>query len=216
MNAMLTSLAIMLGRAPRLPATGEMTPAARRLLEDKQSPEGKAARLQHLKRDRITGRHTWRNRRWITLIAVNLLFVLSYRFDVQLIEGALTASRVIGFHFADLNSALQVMLAFKTVLISLVIGTSTVLIMWWLLGGRTFCSWVCPYHLLAELAEKLHLKLAAKGVVKEHPIHRGTRTVLYGVFAALALLSGYTAFEFISPVGIVSRALVYGGTIALA
>ncbi|MGE5516709.1 MAG: 4Fe-4S binding protein, partial [Bacteroidota bacterium] len=40
--------------------------------------------------------------------------------------------------------------------------------------------------------------------------------VLYGVFAALALLSGYTAFEFISPVGIVSRALVYGGTIALA
>ena len=28
--------------------------------------------------------------------------------------------------------------------------------------GRTFCSWVCPYHLLAEWAEILHLKLARK------------------------------------------------------
>jgi hypothetical protein len=47
----------------------------------------------------------------VGVIAVNLLFVLSYYFDVQLLEGALTASRFVGFHMADLNSALQVMLA---------------------------------------------------------------------------------------------------------
>ncbi len=38
-------------------------------------------------------------------------------------EGALTASRVVGFHLADLNSALQVMLAYKHIVLNLVIGT---------------------------------------------------------------------------------------------
>lgn len=216
--SLVKSLAIMLGREPAKPAACEYSEAACALHEAKRANKRTRednARVQHEIHE-ASQSHKWRNRRWLTLIAVNLLFVLSYRFDVQLIEGALTASRVIGFHFADLNSALQVMLAFKTVLINLVIGTSTVLAMWWLLGGRTFCSWVCPYHLLAELAEKLHLKLAAKGLVKDHALDRRLRTVLYVVFALLAVASGYTVYETISPTGIVSRALIYGPTGALA
>ena len=102
----------------------------------------------------------WRNRRWITLIIANLLFTLSFFLDIQILEGALTASRFVGFHLIDLNSALQVMLAHKHIINNLVIGTGTVLLLWALLGGRTFCSWVCPYHLVAEWAEKIHLFLA--------------------------------------------------------
>jgi ferredoxin-type protein NapH len=159
--------------------------------------------------------HRWRNRRWAVLILINLLFVISYRFDVQLVEGALTASRLVGFHMADLNSALQVMLAYKHMVINLVIGALTVLILWWLVGGRSFCAWVCPYHLLAEWAEKLHLTLVTRKIVTEHAFHRGLRTVLYGLFALLALLTGYTVFEMISPVGILSRAITYGPSLAL-
>ena len=51
--------------------------------------------------------HKWRNRRWAVLIAVNLLFVFSFWLDIQILEGALTASRFVGFHLIDLNSALQ-------------------------------------------------------------------------------------------------------------
>jgi len=154
--------------------------------------------------------------RWFVLILVNLLFVLSYVLDVQLLEGALTASRFVGFHMADLNSALQVMLAFKHVVINLVIGTVTVFILWWLLGGRTFCSWVCPYHLLAEWAEMLHLKLADKGWVKDHPLDRRARAWFWLVFTVLAFVTGYTVYETISPTGIISRALIYGPGVALA
>jgi hypothetical protein len=77
----------------------------------------------------------------------NLLFTSRYALDIQVLEGALTASRFIGFHLIDLNSALQVMLAHKHIITNLVIGTLTVATIWMLLGGRTFCSWVCPYHL---------------------------------------------------------------------
>jgi ferredoxin-type protein NapH len=144
-----------------------------------------------------------------------LLFVLSYWLDIQMLEGALTASRFIGFHMADLNSALQVMLAFKEILINLLIGTGTVFFMWWLLGGRTFCAWACPYHLLSEWAEKIHLKLAEKKWVKDHPLDRRLRTLLYVIFALLAVVTGYTVFEFINPVGIISRALIYGSLVGL-
>ncbi|WJW75960.1 NapH/MauN family ferredoxin-type protein [Thiohalobacter sp. IOR34] len=203
----------MLGRAPRKPAREEIRPAAQEIHFYKKTHKLDVERLERLHAEHKS--HKWRNRRWLTLLAINLLFVLSYWLDIQLLEGALTASRFMGFHMADLNSSLQVMLAFKEVLINLVIGTSTVLVMWLLLGGRTFCSWVCPYHLLAEWAESLHLWLAKKKLARNYSFHRGLRTVLYLVFALLALATGYTVFETISPTGIVSRALIYGPGLAL-
>jgi NapH/MauN family ferredoxin-type protein len=109
---------------------------------------------------------------------------LSFWLDIQILEGALTASRFIGFHLIDLNSALQVMLAHKHIIVNLVIGTGTVLVLWLLLGGRTFCSWVCPYHLLAEWAEK-HPPLAGEEEAgHDQAIDRRLRTGSWLVFAA--------------------------------
>ena len=103
----------------------------------------------------------------------------------------------------------------KHIINNLLIGTGTVLILWVLLGGRTFCSWVCPYHLLAEWAEKIHVYLAKKKLVTDQTMDRRLRTVFWIIFALLALATGYTVFEAISPTGILSRALIYGPGLAL-
>ncbi len=218
MNYFLESLAQMFGRAPTKPDPKGAKPEVQKIYFEKRQHKLTKEELRALEEAhaRTRHRHKWRNRRWITLIIVNLLFVVSYYFDVQLVEGALTASRVVGFHMADLNSALQVMLAYKHVVLNLLIGTLTVFILWVLLGGRTFCSWVCPYHLLAEFAEKLHLRLVDKKIIKPKTFHRGVRTVFYVIFALLAIITGYTVFETISPTGILSRALIYGPGLALA
>ena len=213
MNYIKESLSQVLGNDPTRPKKEEQPERLKQIYESKRNKLSKADLMAIAHHSHFMGK--WMKRRWITLILINLLFVISYHFDVQLVEGALTASRVIGFHFADLNSALQVMLAFKHVVLNLVIGTATVFVLWLLLGGRTFCSWVCPYHLLSEWAEYLHLWLVKKKIVKNHVFHRKTRAVLYVVFALLALLTGYTVFETISPTGILSRALIYGPGIAL-
>ncbi len=208
------SLMQLLGRAPKRPDKAAITPAAQKihLYKRGQKVDMEAIRAEHAAHDS----RKWLRRRWATLLAVNLLFVLSFQLDIQLLEGALTASRFLGFHMADLNAALQVMLAFKHVVINLLIGTVTVLILWIVLGGRSFCSWVCPYHLIAEWGEKLHLALAARGLARDYSFHRGVRTVLYVIFGVLALATGYTVFEWISPTGILSRALIYGPGLALA
>jgi ferredoxin-type protein NapH len=215
MNYIKESLSQVFGNKPSRLAKAEQPEILRKIYEAKKNTLTKEylAGVQHKEPGFLGGK--WKKRRWITLIVVNLLFVVSYTFDVQLLEGALTASRFVGFHMADLNSALQVMLAYKHVVLNLVIGTVTVFLLWLLLGGRTFCSWACPYHLLSEWAEFLHLWLVEKKLIKNHTFHRKTRSVFYVIFALLALLSGYTIFETVSPTGILSRALIYGPGVAL-
>jgi ferredoxin-type protein NapH len=203
---------VMFGREPKKPVA--VGPEAKTIHLYKRGNRDLIAEKLHA-RAHAEKKHTWRNRRWATLILVNLLFVVSFGLDIQVLEGSLTASRFIGFHLIDLNSALQVMLAHKHIIVNLLIGTMTVLVLWILLGGRSFCSWVCPYHLLAEWAEAIHLKLAEKKLVTDTPIDRRVRSIFWLVFALLALVTGYTVYEAISPTGILSRALIYGPGLAL-
>jgi ferredoxin-type protein NapH len=202
----------LVGFEPRKPGKDAYSPRAREIHDTKKLKKAdfdalKAAAVKH------RARRKWLKRRWAVLVLVNLTFVISYRLDVQLVEGSLTGSRFLGFHLIDLNSALQVMLAHRHVIRNLLIGTATIGLIWALLGGRSFCSWVCPYHFLAEWAEKLHLFLAAKKWVSDHPLHRGLRVVLWLTFAVLAYATGYTVYETLSPTGITSRLLIYGPSI---
>ncbi|HID48104.1 MAG TPA: NapH/MauN family ferredoxin-type protein [Chromatiales bacterium] len=217
MSQLTRSLAELLGRDPKKPQPEEISPAAKKLHAEARADKTRIAkiRVELAEKAKHKPPEKLRRKRWAVLILVNMLFLVSYLLDIQILEGALTASRFVGFHMADLNSALQVILAFKHVVINLVIGTTTVFILWWLLGGRTFCSWVCPYHLVAEWAEMLHVKLVEKKIVKDHPFDRRARTWFWLIFVVLALVTGYTVFETISPTGILSRALIYGPGLAL-
>ncbi|MCK5665825.1 MAG: 4Fe-4S binding protein, partial [Thiotrichaceae bacterium] len=174
MNVYLESIAQLFGRASRKIKKDEISPAAQKIYFHKKSEVVTKAQIEFLHDEHQKNRkNKWLKRRWLTIIAVNFLFVVSWSLDIQLLEGSLTASRFMGFHMADLNSALQVMLAYKAVLINLLIGVVTIFIAWFLLGGRTFCSWACPYHLLAEWAEALHLWLFKRGLAKNYTFHRG-------------------------------------------
>jgi len=210
--SLLHDIAVMLGRAPRKPT--RRTDAAEIAYGRKRGKGLEVARLIEELATRPRS-HKWRNRRWAVLISINLLFTVSYWFDVQLVEGSLTASRFLGFHLADVYSAGIVMLAQWHVPVNLVIGAVTVFFLWALLGGRTYCSWVCPYHLVAEWAEMLHTRLAEKGLVSDHVFHRGVRVGFWLLFAILAFATGQTLFLALNPIGILSRAVVYGPSLAL-
>jgi ferredoxin-type protein NapH len=208
----LDDVAVMLGRAPRKPK--RLTDAAEIMHGRKRGRGLEVARmLEELAAAPKV--HTWRNRRWAVLISVNLLFSLSFWLDIQVLEGSLTASRFLGFHLADVYSSGLVMLSDRHVAVNLVIGSLTVLLLWGLIGGRSFCSWVCIYHVVAEWAESLHLELAARGIVRDHVLHRSIRSVLWVGFAAMALATGQALFLTLNPIGILSRALIYGPGLAL-
>ncbi|MCP5060523.1 MAG: NapH/MauN family ferredoxin-type protein [bacterium] len=210
---LLRDIGVMLGRAPEKPK--QKTDMAEILHARKRGKGGvNIARLiEEIAQAKTV--HTWRNRRWAVLIGVNLLFTLSFFLDIQILEGSLTASRFLGFHMADIYSGLLVVLAEKHVAVNLVIGSVTILLLWGLIGGRAFCSWVCPYHLVAEFAEMAHVWLAKKGLVQDHALHRGVRVVFWVMFALLAFVTGHALFLTVNPIGVLSRALVYGPSLAL-
>jgi ferredoxin-type protein NapH len=156
-------------------------------------------------------RNKWRLIRWSFLLSVNFLFFASFYFDVQILEGSLSGSRLLGFHLADPFAALQMMLASQVFNINLIIGTTTVIIIYLLLGGRFFCSWVCPYHILAEWGETLHKYLLHKRIIKRnHVFNDRFKYFFFALFLLLSAFSGYTIFEVINPVAILSRSIVYG------
>jgi len=202
----------MFGRSPQRPKS--RSPEAAAIHAEKRTRlVDRAMLLAEI--EGINRRHTWRNRRWAVLLGVNLLFTVSFWLDIQILEGSLTASRFLGFHMADIYSSLLVMGADRHVVPNLVIGSVTVFFLWGLIGGRAYCSWVCPYHLVAEFAEKLHIALARRGAVRDHVFHRGVRTVFWIVFMILAVVSGQTLFLTLNPIGILSRAIIYGPGLAL-
>ena len=157
----------------------------------------------------------WRNIRWAILLFFNFLFFASFFFDIQILEGTLSGSRLLGFHLIDPLAAFQVILSSKIIMVNLVIGVVTILLIYLMFGGRSFCSWICPYHWLAELGETINKRIKKRKIIKNHTFDRKIRYYFYGLFLLLSLITGYTVFETINPVAIISRFIVYGPSLML-
>jgi len=97
----------------------------------------------------------------------------------------------------------------------MIIGTATIVIVYMLIGGRTYCAWVCPYGLLSEIGEKWHNTLVSKKIIKERKFDHRVRHVFWAIFLVLAFFSGFLVFETFNVVGILSRMVAYGWSLAL-
>jgi len=156
-----------------------------------------------------------RAKRWIAIIAIHLMFYLSFSIDIQMLEGTLSGSRFLGFHLIDIFTTLEVFAATFHMPINMIIGTVTILIVYLIIGGRTYCSWVCPYGMISEIAEKLNNVLVKKKIIKERTFNKNVRYIFWAMFLIMAFTSGYIVFETINVVGILSRVIVYGWSIGL-
>ena len=157
---------------------------------------------------------SYRMKRWILVISIHLLFFLSFFIDLQVLEGTLSGSRFLGFHLIDPFMTLQMFLSTYHMPINMIIGTTTIIIVYLLVGGRSYCSWVCPYGILSEIGEKLHNFLVSNKVIKERKFDHRVRHLFWIMFLGLSFTSGYLVFETINVVGILSRMIAYGWSVA--
>ena len=154
-------------------------------------------------------------KRWIVVISIHLLFFLSFHIDIQTLEGTLNGSRFLGFHLIDPFTTIQMFLATYHMPINMIIGTVTILLFYLFIGGRTYCSWVCPYGIISEIGEKLHNILLTKKIIKERKFDHRVRHIFWFIFLILAFTSGYLVFETFNVVGILSRFITYGWSLAV-
>lgn len=158
---------------------------------------------------------SYRMKRWILVIAIHLLFFLSFAIDIQILEGTLNGSRFLGFHLIDPFTTIQLYLSTYELPINVIIGTVTIVLFYLLVGGRSYCAWVCPYGILSEIGEKWHDALVAKKVIKNRKFDHRVRYIFWAMFLILSFTSGYLVFETFNVVGILSRMIAYGWSLAL-
>ena len=153
--------------------------------------------------------------RYCTMILVHLLFLLSFVIDLQILEGDITGSRLLGFHLADPFISSEIILARGEFPINLLIGALSILTFYVLFAGRAFCSFVCPYNFFSEYAEHLNALLVKKKIIKERKFDTRVRYVFFLAFLLLSFFSGYLIFEIFNVVGIISRFIIYGYSTAI-
>lgn len=148
------------------------------------------------------------SRWWLPRRAVQLgtLFLLaSPAAGFTFFSGNLASAEVAGIRLSDPLAFLQAVIGSGVLIPSFLIGTLLVTSFYFVLGGRSFCAWVCPVGFLTELGEKLWRRVRRGGRLL--PLATG-RWALFVVLATVAV-TGVPLFEVLSPIGIVGRAVAF-------
>jgi ferredoxin-type protein NapH len=172
-----------------------------------------AAGVSQLGKDAIKAKgwlkaHQWLLLRRISQFGILFLFLLGPWFGVWIVQGNLVSSMTLDvLPLTDPYVLLQTLLTGHIPETIAVTGVVIVVVFYLLAGGRVYCSWVCPVNVITDTAEWLRYKL---GIKNAQTLSRRTRYLVLGMTLILAAVTGSLAWELISPVTIVQRALIFG------
>jgi len=125
-----------------------------------------------------------------------------------LLIGNLSSSTLLGFvPLADPFAVLQIFLTQHLLEQEVLIGAGIVFLIYTLLGGRVWCSWVCPINMVSDLASWLRRKLSIKD---SFILSRNIRYVVLVLTLILSAVTGIAAFEWVSPISMLHRELIFG------
>ena len=136
------------------------------------------------------------------------LFLLGPWFGIWWVVGTLAGSRT--FDVLPLTDPLFLMQSIAgghLPELTAIVGAVIVLAVYALIGGRVYCSWVCPINPVTDAAHWLHDRL---GLQKGWQPKRSTRLWVLGTVLVVSALTGTIAWEVVNPVTIVHRGLVFG------
>ena len=156
----------------------------------------------------------WRlKNRWLVLrrssqLAILTLFLLGPWAGIWIIKGNLNSSYVLDFlPLTDPFILIQSWLAERQFGSQAAIGALLIAVFYFLVGGRSYCAWVCPVNIVTDSAHWLRRRLGLKGKTR---INRNTRYWLLAASLLLSAVTGYLVWEWINPVSILQRGIIFG------
>lgn len=158
--------------------------------------------------------HKWLLLRRASQLGILLLFLVGPWFGWWIVKGNLNFSYTLNvLPLADPYIILQSLLARQVPEQLALTGVVIVLLFYLLVGGRAYCSWVCPVNLLTDFAYWLRVRLGLKGSAH---ISRPTRYWMLGMTLVVAAATGSIAWEMVNPVSMLHRGLIFGLGLAWA
>lgn len=154
------------------------------------------------------GKYKFSIMRRITQISIMLLFLAGSTYGWNVLKGNLSAAFLFGMiPLTDPYHISQMLVTLFIPTSEAFIGAVIVLAFYAVLAGRAFCGWVCPVNVVTDAANWLRKKL---GINDTAQFSRGVRYWILGLSILLSFFLEVAAFEWISPVSMLHRGLVFG------
>ena len=159
----------------------------------------------------------WNSYRYLILrrfvqIGILVLFFGANAWGWKILQGNLSSSSLFGvIPMSDPYAVLQMVAAGAVVASDLLIGVGVVVVFYFLIGGRAFCSWVCPINMVTDSANYLRRVFDIdRAQLQKQPISRNARYWILVMSLIVSAFMGIAAFEFISPISMFHRGIVFG------
>ena len=154
------------------------------------------------------GAHKWLVLRRLSQFGILALFLLGPLAGIWIVKGNLNYSYTLGvLPLTDPYVALQSLMTGHAPEKLGLIGVAIALVFYLLVGGRVYCSWVCPVNVVTDAAGWLRDRLGIKGSVH---LSRQTRYWILGMTLVGSALTGVVLWELINPVSMLHRGLIFG------
>jgi ferredoxin-type protein NapH len=152
--------------------------------------------------------HRWLLMRRLVQLGLLALFLVGPWFGLWIIKGNLSSSLTLGvLPLTDPFVLAQTLAAGHWPATTALTGVAIVLAFYLLAGGRSFCSWVCPVNVVTDAAAWLRRRL---GLRASRAPARETRLWLLGGVLLAAAAGGVAAWEWVNPVSMLHRGLIFG------
>ena len=146
--------------------------------------------------------------RRLTQCLILLLFLLGPMAGVWIIQGNLSSSLLLHtIPFSDPFILAQSVTAGYIPIFQALLGMLIVVLFYLVVGGRVFCSWVCPVNLITDAAAWCRRQLKLR---KEKVLSRHWRYWLLGMVMILPIFTGVMSWELVNPVSAFHRGLFFG------
>jgi ferredoxin-type protein NapH len=159
----------------------------------------------------------WRAHQWLLLRRLSQmmilgLFLLGPVAGVWLIKGTLSSSVTLGvLPLTDPLTFLQMWVAHRGTELSALMGVSWVVLFYALVGGRLYCSWVCPVNVVTDAASWLRRRLN----IRTGRTPTSLRYALIPCILGASAITGVAVWEWVNPVSLTHRALIFSHFTAL-
>ena len=151
--------------------------------------------------------HKWLFLRRFSQLSILFLFLLGPLFGVWIIKGNMSSSLTLDtIPLTDPFVFLQTLFTGYIPELTVVIGAVIVALFYFIVGGRVYCSWVCPINIVTDVADWLRRVLKIKTSLS---FSRMGRYGLLTVSLVLASVTGILVWELVNPVTMIQRELVF-------
>jgi len=146
-----------------------------------------------------------------TQILLLFLYFGANAYGWHILEGTFGSSLLFGvIPLADPYTTIQVLATGFVLGVDVLLGAFIITMFYMVVGGRAFCSWVCPINMVTDLANWLRRKLNLdRQEVNYRFLKRSARYWIMVLGIIVSMIVGVVAFEVLSPITIMQRGVIF-------